>query len=313
MRNVINSIKEVVTAKITDFGNIDGFVKLNVPKGNLFYKDNGANILAVAHLDFIKDNSFSYVKLVNNDYVMYSHALDDRLGAWIILNGIPLLAKDIKYDILLTDLEESCHSTAQYFEKNKSYNWMFEFDRHGTGCVMYQYDTLESVNMVKGIFTVENGSYSDIAALEHLGCLGFNFGTGYEQEHTPYCNANLQTVMHQINKFALFYEKNKDKKTTFTRDYKVVHCGNCRTFDCTRCPIEKSSYTCDLCGSYIKISEFEEYEISGLCHKCMDREEISTWEEITCKKCDSLPVSSDEYFLMQETGYCNKHQRRKKR
>lgn len=86
---------------------------------------------------------------------------------------------------------------------------MFSFDRKGTEVVMYQYETpglvkeLDKYGFITGI-----GSYSDICELEHLGCKGFNFGTGYQNGHFENGYAKLNDTVENIIKFRNFYNAN---------------------------------------------------------------------------------------------------------
>ncbi len=90
------------------------------PDNFYFYKDNGSNVLAVAHLDTVADadeRKCRFVVTEGGGTVVFSRALDDRLGAYIILELLPLLG--LKYDILLTVGEESGLSTAAHFEPSR--------------------------------------------------------------------------------------------------------------------------------------------------------------------------------------------------
>ncbi len=179
--------------------------------GHYTYIDNGSNILAVAHLDTVMGYSGKKGKFKQFGRTVMSTELDDRLGVHILLNELPKLG--IVCDILLTEGEEKGRSTAQFFTSEKQYNWMFQFDRHGLWPVLYEY---ESDDLCKKLFTagfdyVDVGSFSDICSLNHLGCVGINFGTGYEREHTYDCFAKLTTTERSILLFAQFYNMFKDE------------------------------------------------------------------------------------------------------
>ena len=174
------------------------------PTGELYFRDNNSSILAVAHLDFVK-----YAKPIKHRSIVYAPQLDDRLGAWAILNLFPSMG--IKTDVLFTDCEETGQSTAQHFIAQKEYNWIVEFDRNGSDLVMYQYECPEYTKLMESFgFEVEFGSFSDICHLEHLGVTGFNIGTGYYKEHTINCYADLKTTKKQVGLFAGFYNQYKD-------------------------------------------------------------------------------------------------------
>lgn len=190
----------------------EGFGTLNhTPAGMYIYRDNPrAKILGVAHLDTVLNGNFKTKKTWDKDIHVYSPALDDRLGVYTLCQLLPKLG--IEFDLLLTEGEEIGHSTAEYFESHKSYNWMFSFDRRGHDVVMYQYDTpelrndLESCNLKPG-----RGSFSDISFLYHLGIRGINVGTGYHGEHSHKCYASINELTSQIIKFKRFYDTFKDK------------------------------------------------------------------------------------------------------
>ena len=165
------------------------------------FKDNGSNVLAVVHLDTAIGEHWPFV--MNGDRVV-SPALDDRLGLWAIFDGLPALG--VLPDVLLTTDEEIGRSTAADFVPQKDYNWIFSFDRRGSDVVMYEYHTsvLEETLYEYG-FHVGMGSYSDISYLGHLGVSGFNFGTGYQNEHTVMCHAQLSVTLYMLELFAPFY------------------------------------------------------------------------------------------------------------
>lgn len=181
--------------------------------GIYIHKDNGSNVLAVAHLDTALKRErewFHHIQLGKDNDLVYNTGLDDRLGAYIILYLLPSLG--VKYDILLTEGEEICRSTAWHFESSKQYNWMFSFDRKGTDVVMYQYESRAMRKRLAklNITGIGKGSFSDIGELEHLECKGLNFGTGYYNEHTVLHYANLVDTRKQVQRFYAFYEKYRD-------------------------------------------------------------------------------------------------------
>lgn len=172
----------------------------------LRYIDNGSNVLAVAHTDFV---------LGRGDVLRYRRkgdrvrciSLDDRLGVHIILDVLPKLG--IKPDVLLTTDEEIGASTAGLFDPPKEYNWIFSFDRRGAGAVTYDYGCMDSI--AKYYFRrLYYGAFSDISSLEHLQCGGINIGTGYYDEHSMRCNADLAVMRRQVKRFAEMFEALKD-------------------------------------------------------------------------------------------------------
>lgn len=174
-----------------------------------FYKDNGAPILAVAHLDNVQSDRTATILDTKDGKLVLSGALDDRLGAYVILELLPKLG--IKVDWLLTTNEEVGASTAADFilPAGKSYNWMIEFDRGGTDVVMYQYEDKEMCKLVEASGArVGMGSYSDIADLDDLGCVGFNWGVGYYDYHSKRAHAWLEDTFKMVSKFMRFYAAN---------------------------------------------------------------------------------------------------------
>lgn len=173
------------------------------------YKDHGSRVLAVAHLDTVVWPSERFTALVDTEagWVVHSGALDDRLGAYIILELLPKLG--IQYDILLTVGEESGQSTAEFFQppEGKEYDWIIEFDRGGTDVVMYQYENTEVAGMVRATGArVASGSFSDIAYLEHLGVKAFNWGTGYKDYHQVRGYAFLEDTFKMVAHYMIFHE-----------------------------------------------------------------------------------------------------------
>jgi len=177
--------------------------------GFYIFQDNGADILAVAHLDTVQEAKHFYVVNAGGYEVVFNQALDDRLGAYIILDVLPALG--VKCDVLLTTNEERCDSTAQYFVPTKQYKWIFSFDRMGTDVVLYQYEgkAIEDI-LTKMDNVVGMGSYSDICELSVLGCVGINWGCAYWDNHTPQAHVILSDAEYMVNQFLAFYEAHKD-------------------------------------------------------------------------------------------------------
>lgn len=176
------------------------------------FKDNGADVLAVAHLDTVGPHAQRTARFLDTEAgpVVYSRALDDRLGAYIILDLLPRLG--IRFDWLLTVGEESGMSTADFFEAEKEYNWMIEFDRGGTDVVMYQYEDSETVQLVKDCGAkVGDGIFSDISYMESLGIKGFNWGVGYRDYHGPRAHAYLDDTVQMVAHFLDFHADNAER------------------------------------------------------------------------------------------------------
>lgn len=186
-------------------------VPQKAPDDFFFYRDNGSNILAVAHLDTVglADERACHFVDTEGGPVVFSRALDDRLGATIILDILPKLG--LNFDILLTVGEENGKSTAAFFEPEKHYDWMIEFDRGGTDVVMYQYEDSQTIDLVKESGArVGDGIFSDISYMEHMGIKGFNWGVGYQDYHGPRAHAYLEDTFMMVAHFLKFYEANSE-------------------------------------------------------------------------------------------------------
>ncbi len=203
-----------------------------------YFKDNGANILAVAHLDSVQSENFCRIMKIKNapkdaktgepgenGSFIFSPVLDDRLGAYTILELLPKLG--CQFDILLTtdeemgattasDFDPSFHGDSGYEAGKSRYNWMFQFDRAGTDVVMYDYESSEHIGDLEDCgWDVGYGSYSDISTLQHLGCIGFNFGVAYRDYHSLGANVKLSDYFHNIARFMLFYAAHSDVQKPF--------------------------------------------------------------------------------------------------
>lgn len=188
--------------------------------GNYRFIDNNSSVLAVAHLDTVfTGNSFPFT--VDGDQIN-SYNLDDRLGAYIIMEVLPKLG--INADILLTEGEESGLSTAMFFEPTKKYNWIFQFDRMGTDVVLYQYETQDQLcnSLENDKFFINYGSFSDISFM-NIGVAGVNFGTGYYDNHFDNSYMLISHTLLMIGKFVEFYKKHKNTKYKFSEYKKHEH------------------------------------------------------------------------------------------
>ena len=201
-------LKKRCNMSIEDYANEPGFEKMATPDGVYYFKGSGSPILAVAHLDTVCGQKSFSVTDHKGEQRVYSPRLDDRLGAYIILDLLPSLG--IKYDILLTEGEEVGNSTAQHFNfDGEPYNWMFSFDRAGDDVVTYDYesndwlDVLEASGARLGI-----GMFSDICFLTHLQISGVNFGCGYHSYHSPKAYAIVSQTLAQVELFQRFYAAN---------------------------------------------------------------------------------------------------------
>ncbi len=169
--------------------------------GRYAHKDNGSNILAVAHCDWVD----ACHKIEIGELYVKTPRLDDRLGVYTILDLLPKM--DINVDILLTTDEEIGASTADLFVPSKKYNWIVEFDRRGVDAATYHYYGMDKY--AEKYFNVVTGSFSDISFMD-IGCCGINVGVGYYREHSRDCFVNLGDYCRQMIKFKKFYNRFKD-------------------------------------------------------------------------------------------------------
>lgn len=179
------------------------------PEDFYHFLDRGSSVLAVAHLDTVVHASQRKARFLetNSGLVVNSGALDDRLGAYVILEMLPKLG--IETDVLLTVGEESGRSTAAHFEPDRQYDHIIEFDRGGTDVVLYQYEDDETIQRVERAGAVVGvGAFSDTAFLEHLGCKGINWGVGYHDYHSTRGYAYLDDTFAMVELYRRFHAQN---------------------------------------------------------------------------------------------------------
>lgn len=226
---------------------------IDTPDGPLTYIDNGADTLAVVHLDYVLWRKPVYDSATHR---IICPQLDDRLGLWAILDMLPALG--VKSDVLLTDSEEVGRSTARYFNSPKQYNWMYQFDRHGIDSVLYEYDSDENRSrLIECGLDCTDGTFSDICRLSHLGCSGWNIGTAYHHEHTPNCYASLGETETNVRLFADFWKRHH--ATYFPKPERLAYAPWSSWDDVWDCPLceEKNDTdlsTCRRCGEPLDAS-----------------------------------------------------------
>lgn len=194
--------------------------RVDTTDGPFFYKDNGSDILAIAHLDYVMGPIHTSFLKLSDDTLFFCPTLDDRAGVYAILDYLP--SKGLKYDVLLTTNEEKVGSTASHFKppKGKKYRYMFSFDRRGTDVVMYNYYNYDMAEKLKILgWKVDFGTYSDISELEHLRCKGFNFGVGYDAAHTARCHLSHNDFKLNMRRFLSFYNKYRNDWFPHTPQY----------------------------------------------------------------------------------------------
>lgn len=201
-----------------------GMVRVEVnqpaPDNYFYFKDNGSRILAVAHLDTVVDHAQRTTVLAETagGDVVYSGALDDRLGAYIVADLLPAVGeatgRDLTFDLLFTVGEEMGCSTAAFFDANefgKEYDWIIQFDRGGTDVVLYQYEDDDLIERVENTGAlVESGAFSDISFLEHVGVKAMNWGCGYRDYHGPRGHVWLDDMFEMVGYFISFHDDNRD-------------------------------------------------------------------------------------------------------
>lgn len=237
-----------------------------------YYADNGADVLAVAHLDSVQSDGTCAVTDTSAGLLAASGALDDRLGVYVILELLPALG--ITTDILLTTDEEIGASTADSFDTDKQYRWLFQFDRGGTDVVMYDYETPALVKLVESCGArVGVGSFSDICYLEHLQCAGFNWGVGYRDYHGPRSHAWLEDTFRSVARFAKFYKANAASMLAHE-------------------PRERWSWSASSWSSW-----YQQSEIAADCGHGVDLGDERTYMEleggslIVCTACGTMPAT----------------------
>ena len=180
------------------------------PNDFYHFKDNGARVLAVAHLDTVvkPDRRTPHFYGTKDGPAVTCGSLDDRLGAYVILQLLPRLG--LATDVLLTVGEESCSSTAAFFTTEKTYDHVIEFDRGGTDVVMYDYDDAATRRLVRASGApVGQGSFTDICMLEQLRVKAFNWGVGYRGNyHSEAGYAVLTDTFMMVAKYLRFHAQN---------------------------------------------------------------------------------------------------------
>lgn len=111
------------------------------------------------------------------------------------------------------------NSTAEWFDAAEGrYNWLVEFDRRGADAVTYGLESGDWLGALRDAgYQIGTGSYSDIAALAHLGVCGVNIGVGYHCEHTRYCHADLYDLRSQVRRFVTFFRQHQGTRFPLTQ------------------------------------------------------------------------------------------------
>lgn len=179
--------------------------------------DRGASILAVAHLDSVRDHQHFFTGQIKDSLYIFNAQLDDRLGVYLLLDTLTELLGSHAFDILLTENEERMDSSAHDFVSEKQYRWMFMFDRAGDDVVMYDYDNYVSERKLRAHgLRLARGSYSCIVELEHLGVCGYNFGCGYHDNHSELSHCIWPETATMVGRFLKFFWAEKDNLHPYT-------------------------------------------------------------------------------------------------
>jgi hypothetical protein len=297
--------------------------------GPYIFKDNGADILFVAHLDTVQPQGVNhfYVSRTYDEFTswdadgkqseqkqfrdMYVHSahLDDRLGVYLVLD---YFSQYMKYDVLLTTNEESGRSTAGFFiPPNRQYKWIAEFDRGGDDSVTYQYDDPTWEKALKGAgLRLGMGTYSDIADLEHLGACGVNVGVGYVNYHSPKAYASMTDLLGNIRRFAGFYKANRKiaysydplaakPRTTYYSKWSEGdmdrYMRNYQGTSASTAALPKVyASRCEICENWIDIAEDKAcYKKHGMCVDCY----LNVYEKVF-NPLEEIEKSEVEQFLI---------------
>lgn len=210
--------------------------------------DNGGSILFVAHVDTVLLPKFTK----QTKKRLYATGLDDRLGCLLAYE----LGMELKADILLTDDEEKCKSTA-FFHNCKDYNWIVEFDRAKDDIVVYDKSSIEFLQKLSDYWKIGIGSYSDICDLDTDVCC-FNLGIGIKNGHYKSCSVDIKMFEKQVRKFKTFYEKYRGVK--FIADETRERCSY--RYD------DRPTYSdsdCELCGSPEMVEYVHGMLLCGAC------------------------------------------------
>jgi hypothetical protein len=169
-------------------------------KEHHIYIDNGADVLAIGHLDTVQQLTgiTGHGLDACGETIVEATGLDDRLGAYAITHLLPF-----PVDLLYLDHEETGNSTAQYFTPptDKKYRYVLEFDRAGTDAVTYDIDCPEWLALLRSAGAqIGNGSFTDLCYLEQEQwpqCM-VNFGSGYYKAHSIDSYANLDELAEAV-------------------------------------------------------------------------------------------------------------------
>lgn len=209
------SLVNCLTDPIEKFSSLGHTIETK--NGPATYIDNGSDIIAAGHLDWVYFNPQPKIDWRKRT-VTQCPQLDDRLGVWVLLHLLPAIDPTFKFDIILCDSEETGNSTGQHYPFQKNYRWGFEFDRAGVDCVNYEYSDKSWDLECQNLAELGSGAFSDISYLEHLNCKMVNVGVGYYSQHTRHCYAKLNETISMAQKFVQWANVRKNVKYPHTKN-----------------------------------------------------------------------------------------------
>lgn len=306
-----------------DFSDVYKGENIHVNGKGFTFVNNGANILAVAHWDTVQygemvEPEFLYADDNNKIVGLRSIQLDDRLGVFILMDILPLYG--LKYDVLITDGEETGHSTAALFnpeDYKKDYNWIFEFDRRDILPVLYDYGTdLSWKTAVNSVQLTDYGSFSDISVMKGLKRCAVNWGAGYYGEHSDKCYCTESSISIVTSDFSIFYNLYSNRKFVYAPPPPKAYDGcksawghnNSTTYNSyppksseVKAGALVSTMDCIYCGETFTTDQMTHDKIFGwICKDC--RDELKTAEYTTIfsenKMCDNCGLTFNENDLV---------------
>lgn len=211
-------------------------------RSSSLFLDTGSDVLGVVHADTVlPPRPPRRHPDPDQPHVLLAPGLDDRLGLFLLTQVLP--SQGMLPDILVTTGEEEHASSAAQWRPpaHKRYRWMFSFDRVGTIATVYRFgegaegQRLEGAVRAAGVQTGP-GSFSDITFLDHLGCRGVNWGTGYYLPHEEGSFADLGETARMVATFGRFWQANQlaDWPTAAGRLQRKVNPGQDRESRRTR-------------------------------------------------------------------------------
>lgn len=236
-----------------------GFKRVECPAQNnaYYFKDNGGSVLLVAHADTVQQGR----RFSNKGGLYFSPMLDDRLGVAIVVDLLPKLT-DVRFDILITDDEESANSSARSFEVDKEYNWIAEFDRGGDDVVTYWIESEEWIDALMSFgFKIGEGIYSDICDIQQSCCM-VNIGIGYHKYHSKDAYAVVSEAEDNIARFIQMIEAVGDKK--YEADVAQTKYET-PLFD----GLYSADYVCACCGSWSSEVVVDDFTGDVYCPHCL--------------------------------------------